>query len=171
MSLSQSLMPGQPLDITGPRAVPPATVELTSFGHCRKKGGPHSPSCAPSLPHPPLVPIHTFHTGVSLAHTHPILGAPMLLSNSQEGLQRCLTAYKKHGISENTVALRSDSTQEPGRRLVPGGREDCSPTPHTQAPSPESDWGLPRARGSGATFRSVDLQVGDTGQNLLTCLW
>lgn len=34
----------------------------------------------------------------------------MLLSNSQEGLQRCFTAYKKYGISEDTEALRSDST-------------------------------------------------------------
>lgn len=26
----------------------------------------------------------------------------MLLGNSQEGLQRCLTAYKKCGVSEDT---------------------------------------------------------------------
>lgn len=63
----------------------------------------------------------------------------MLLSNSQEGLQRCLTAYKKCGISEDTEALRSDRTQDLGRKLVPEGRGDCLSTLHIQAPSAESD--------------------------------
>lgn len=46
----------------------------------------------------------------------------MLLSNSQEGLQRCLTAYKKHGISENTVALRSVPKSQGGGWSLEAGR-------------------------------------------------
>lgn len=80
-----------------------------------------------SLPSLLLSHIHTPPLMGTPTHTHPILGAPVLLSDSQEGLQRRLTAYKKCGISEDTVAphtpghlIRGDSTQDLGKRLLPG---------------------------------------------------
>ena len=65
-----------------------------------------------------------FHTGVPLAHTHPVLGAPMLLSNSQEGLQRCLTTYEKHSVSEDTAAPQKGQHPRPREEAGPwwGGR-------------------------------------------------
>lgn len=66
-----------------------------------------------------LIPIRALPHRGTPAHTHPILGAPMLLSNSQEGLQRCLTAYEKHGISEDTAA--------PQKGQHPRPREEAGP--------------------------------------------
>lgn len=119
MSPSQFPRPGQPPGITSPKSVsfPPNSPPLWSrqgLGHCGKKASPHR--MPPPDPHPrPSTQGYPWHT------LTPFWGPPCCSAIPRKDCRGVLQPTRNTTSQRTLQPLRRDSTQDPGRRLVPGG--------------------------------------------------